>query len=119
VLIRINPDWRFRVHQLRKIVRFQRTTELWNYIIHHVFKTSDTFNLTEREGMLSSPCILNMKRLLIWKHDPFKISSNFRKRLGSLSIVSLNSSDKEEILELQSYSGKRTEFQGKDTGTKW
>ena len=32
VLIRINPDWRFRVHQLRKIVWFQRTTELWNYI---------------------------------------------------------------------------------------
>ena len=43
--------------------------------IHQVFKTSAIFNLTEREGMLSSRCILNMKRLLIRKNDPFKIST--------------------------------------------
>jgi len=80
--------------------------------IPQVFNTSDIFNLTEREGMLSSRCILNMKRLLIRKNDPLKISttkSKFRKRLGSLSIVSWNGNDK-EVLEHQSYSGKRTEF---------
>jgi len=36
--------------------------------------------------------------------------SKFRKRLGSLSIVSLNNNDKKEVLEHQSYSGKQTEF---------
>jgi len=68
--------------------------------------------------VLSSRCILNMKRLLIRKNDPLKISTTLEKRLGSLSIVSLNNKDKEEVLEHQSYSGKRPEFQGKDTGTK-
>jgi len=43
--------------------------------------------------------------------------SKFSKQLRSLSIVSLNSNDKEEVLEHKSYSGKRTEFQGKETGT--
>ena len=44
--------------------------------------------------------------------------SKFRKRIRILSIVSLNSNDKEEVLEHQSYSRKQTEFKGKDTGTK-
>jgi len=42
-----------------------------------------------------------MKRLLTRTNNPFKISSKFRKQLGSLSIVSLNSKDKEEALEHQ------------------
>jgi len=53
---------------------------------------------------------------------PFEVfnhfRSKFRKRLRSLSIVSLNSNDKEEVLEHPNYSGKRTEFQGKDIGIK-
>ena len=32
------------------------------------YKIPDIFNLTEREGMLSSRCILNMKRLVILKY---------------------------------------------------
>jgi len=42
-----------------------------------------------------------MKRLLTRTNNPFKISSKFRKQLGSLSIVSLNSRDKEEASEHQ------------------
>ena len=42
--------------------------------IHQVLKTSDIFNLTEREGMLSSCYILNMKLLEILKYKWKKIS---------------------------------------------
>jgi len=48
--------------------------------------------------MLSSRCILNMKRLLTWPNNPFKISSKFRKQPGSLSIILLNNKDKEESI---------------------
>ena len=51
--------------------------------------------------VLSSRCILNMKRLLTRTNNPFKISSKFRQQPGSLSIISLNSQDKEEALEHQ------------------
>jgi len=51
--------------------------------------------------LLSSRCILSMKRLLTRTNNPFKISSKFRKQSGSLSIISLNSKDKEEALEHQ------------------
>jgi len=54
-----------------------------------------------RTGVLSSRCILNMKRLLFQKNNPFKISSKFRKQLGSSVIVSLNIKVKEEALEHQ------------------
>jgi len=43
--------------------------------VNQVFKTSDIFNLTEWEGMLSLRCILNMKRLLSRKNDPLKFST--------------------------------------------
>jgi len=93
--------------------------EIFIYKTLVLHRPDDFIDFTLNCPLLSSRCILNMKRLLIWKNDPFKISRKFRKRLGSLSIVSSNSNDKEEVLEHQSYSGKRTEFQGKDTGTKW
>ena len=35
----------------------------------------DIFNLTEREGMLSSRCILNMNRLVTLKHKQRKTSN--------------------------------------------
>jgi len=52
--------------------------------------------------LLSSSWLLNMKRLVTLKYKQRKTSkSNFRKQLGSLVLMSLNSTDKEEALEYQ------------------
>jgi len=62
---------------------------------------NQTFWCVSHLFMLSSRCILNMKRLLTRTNNPFKISSKFSKQLGNLSIISLNSKDKEKALEHQ------------------
>jgi len=62
----------FRVMSLTDIsVKTDNPIAVENFLkedIHQVFKTSDIFNLTEREGMLSSCYILNMKLLEILKY---------------------------------------------------
>jgi len=58
--VRCGETCSFRIHRKNNLISFN---------LHHEFshrislKTPDIFNLTEWEGMLSSPCILNMKHL--------------------------------------------------------
>jgi len=61
--------------------RILRKNNLISFNFHHEFshrihlKTSHIFNLTEWEGMLSSRCILNIKRLVTLKYKQRKSSN--------------------------------------------
>jgi len=57
-----------------------------------------------------------MNRLWLRKNDPLKISSKFRKRPGSLSIVSLNNNNKEEVLEHKAIPGNELNSKEKTLG---
>ena len=60
----------------RKISDFS----LFNYFMHStLLKIPDIFNVTEWEGMLSSRCILNMKRHAILKYKQRKASKAIHK----------------------------------------
>jgi len=75
VLIRINPNWRFKVHQLRKIVWFQRTTELWNYIAVESVKIVEIlyclYSRIKRRFILRMQSELNITNLTLYTFTLF------------------------------------------------
>jgi len=46
--------------------------------VYQVFKISNIFNVIEWEGMLSSRCILSMKRLLVQEYNSLKIPTTLK-----------------------------------------